>query len=250
VVLGVVTGHHEAALQIYSKAIDGIGMNPSISDDNERAILHSNRAACYLAISPPNPSMAITDCNTSISFDSSYAKAHFRKAQAHEQLSQQSGISDVDQDNHLNQSLLSLTSTLKLERNNIVVVKMAERVRIAQQKRCEAAVTPLAAIERLAAAAASSSSGSSGSGTMDEADEIKRVMAMFVMNDTNKRMINDAHFPSMLCDITLRPVPTTGINSSEFESWRKLRTVAIRALQTVGTSCLFCILVAIASCCN
>lgn len=238
----VKAGHHNAALTIYTRALNAIAATPSLSNDSERAILHSNRAACYLALVPPSPSQAIIECDAAISLDSSYTKSHFRKAQAHELLSQAPGINDIDADTHLNSALLSLATTIKLERNNVAVVKMAERVRIAQQKRREAAITPLAAITRLAATqqaiitGSSSSSSTSGSnGVSDEADEIKRVMAMFVTSDTNKLMVNDARFPSLLCDIVLREQPTTGVNSTQFVAWAKLRTVAIRALQTVGT---------------
>lgn len=232
----VKAGNHTAALAIYTRALDAITADPSISNSNERAILHSNRAACYLAMTPAQPAQAIIECDASIALDSSYVKSHFRKAQAHEALSLVAGISDVDADNHLNAALLSLATTLKLERNNPAVVRMAERVRLAQQKRREAAITPFAAIGRLAAAAAATSSGapSPSSAATDESEEIKRVMAMFVASDANKKLVNDARFPSLLCDIILRPQPTTGVNSVEFAAWSKLRVVAIRALQTVG----------------
>eukprot|EP00747_Dinoflagellata_sp_TGD_P060414 gnl/TRDRNA2_/TRDRNA2_152022_c0_seq1.p1 gnl/TRDRNA2_/TRDRNA2_152022_c0~~gnl/TRDRNA2_/TRDRNA2_152022_c0_seq1.p1 ORF type:complete len:572 (-),score=84.72 gnl/TRDRNA2_/TRDRNA2_152022_c0_seq1:8-1723(-) len=66
-------GAFRDALQLYSKALQ-------TAPDSERAKIHSNRAAVWLALGVPNE--AVTDCQRALHYDASFAKARVRLATA------------------------------------------------------------------------------------------------------------------------------------------------------------------------
>lgn len=66
------------AVEYYTRAID-------ISPKPE-PVFYSNRAACFVNMSPPQHERVIEDCNTALALDSHYVKALNRRATALENL--------------------------------------------------------------------------------------------------------------------------------------------------------------------
>lgn len=69
----------ESAAELYTRAI-------AVSSKAE-PVFYSNRAACYVNMSPPRYDAVVADCDIALSLDKQYLKALNRRASAHEQLS-------------------------------------------------------------------------------------------------------------------------------------------------------------------
>lgn len=69
----------EEAAEMYSRAIN-------VSPKGE-PVFYSNRAACYVSMTPPRHDLVIADCDAALALDKTYVKALNRRANAHEQLS-------------------------------------------------------------------------------------------------------------------------------------------------------------------
>lgn len=50
------------------------------------AVYYSNRAACYMNVSPPQNEQVVSDCDAALELDSAYVKALNRRANALEAL--------------------------------------------------------------------------------------------------------------------------------------------------------------------
>ncbi|KAG8849648.1 TOM (translocase of outer membrane) complex component [Tulasnella sp. 330] len=66
------------AIELYTRAIE-VAVEPE-------AVYYSNRAACYMNVSPPQNEQVVSDCDAALKLDSTYAKALNRRANALEAL--------------------------------------------------------------------------------------------------------------------------------------------------------------------
>ncbi|XP_053573687.1 protein unc-45 homolog A [Bombina bombina] len=108
-------GDYDAALSCYTKAI-------SLSNDKkDAAILHRNRAACYLKLD--NYAKAEEDSSKAIEVDGGDVKALFRRSQALEKLGQ------------LDQAILDLKRCLSLEPKNKVFQEAVRNLGVRAQEK-------------------------------------------------------------------------------------------------------------------
>ncbi|EPS94678.1 hypothetical protein FOMPIDRAFT_50119, partial [Fomitopsis schrenkii] len=66
------------AIDLYTRAID---VTPK-----PEPVFYSNRAACYINLTPPDHEKVVADCDAALQLDSSYVKALNRRATALESL--------------------------------------------------------------------------------------------------------------------------------------------------------------------
>ncbi|KAF3777868.1 Tetratricopeptide repeat protein 1 [Nymphaea thermarum] len=103
---------HGGAIAKYEQALK---LLPSSHID--RAYLHSNLAACYMQLNPPEYDKAINECNLALLVASKYSKALLKRARCYEAL------------DRLDLALIDVTKVLNVEPNNMTALELSERLK-------------------------------------------------------------------------------------------------------------------------
>lgn len=109
---------HERALLNYEKAIKLLPRgHPDV------AYLHSNLAACYMQMSPPDHYRAINECNLALDASPRYSKALLKRARCFEALGR------------LDLAYRDVAKVLAVEPNNLTAIDVGDRVKKAMDER-------------------------------------------------------------------------------------------------------------------
>ncbi|CAN6477362.1 unnamed protein product [Victoria cruziana] len=103
---------HGGAISKYEQALK---LLPSSHIDC--AYLHSNLAACYMQLDPPEYDKAINECNLALLVASKYSKALLKRARCYEAL------------DRLDLALIDVTKVLNVEPNNMTALELSERLK-------------------------------------------------------------------------------------------------------------------------
>lgn len=109
---------HERALLNYEKAIKLLPRgHPDV------AYLHSNLAACYMQMSPPDHYRAINECNLALDASPRYSKALLKRARCFEALGR------------LDLAYRDVAKVLAVEPNNLTAIDVGDRVKKAMDEK-------------------------------------------------------------------------------------------------------------------
>ena len=194
-------GRHDSAAQSYTRALDS---GPTAA---ESAVLLANRALANLKLG--KHSACVADCDAALQLESRYAKAMYRRAQAHEALGE------------LSEAFRDVRELLNIEPSNGDAQKLAARLHKAIKMRAATGdlSTPMLAVEQLLRAA-------------DPEDQLQAAGKLGRIAEDSSRAQELMRAGAIRPLLSLLPAPELALDAAAIEM--PLVGVALQALERIS----------------